>query len=153
MSLANLINESKGNTEPDAELVGATPVSSTLEGQVDAEGEIQLDVRDLNALGARLKEIRVATRALKKEEDRLKKLINSHPKAKVGYSNASISITSSPTIDTDNPLLLAALMKTKTLNRALNMSLSVPKIREIAETEKLVAEAVTFAQGRKIKTT
>jgi len=152
MSLLDLIKESQDGPEAEPELVGNTPVETQLEGTVDAAGDIQLDVRDLDALGARIREIRISKRALDKEEKRLKGLINSHPRAKPGYVNSSISITGSESIDVTGADLLGALLETKTLNQAVNMTLSIPKIREIAAREPKVAKAITYTTSRKIKT-
>lgn len=153
MSLSELVGELKGRPEKKKKDIAEVEIEAKLEGQVLETGDIKLDTTDLEAIGARLKEVRAKQRTLKKEEDALKALILSHRDAKAGYANRSIEIEGTETIDLEHPPLLAALLKTKTLGAACNMSLSIPKVREIASKNKDVAAAIKMQHGRKIKTT
>ena len=151
MSLSELVSELQGRPEKKKD-VADVELEAKLEGQVTETGDIKLDTADLEAVGARLKEVRAKARTLKKQEDQLKALILSHPQAKAGYANAHIEIEGTETIDLEDPELLLALMKTKTFAAACNLSLSQPKVREIAEKKKDVAAVVKKLRGRKIKT-
>lgn len=140
MGLAETVGELKGKKEPEVEL----------KGEVQENGTIKLDTTDLDAVGKALKIVRKRMAADRKEEKRLKQLVLEHPDAKIGYANQFIHISGSKEMDVEDPQLLAALVRTKTLNRALNMTLSAPKIREIAETEPEVAKAITTSAARKV---
>jgi hypothetical protein len=152
MSLSELVGELKGRPEKKKD-IAEVELEAKLEGQVTETGDIRLDTTDLDAIGAKLKEVRAKQRTLKKEEDALKALILSHKNAKAGYANQSIEIEGTESIDLQHPPLLAALMKTKTFGAACNLSLSQPKVREIAAKNKDVAAAIKMQHGRKIKTT
>jgi len=137
---------------PQEEPPAAAPTE--LKGQVDeTTGDIKLDTANLEVITARLKEVRDMMKPLKKEEDQLKKLILAHPDAKAGFSNAHVNITATDAFDLDSPDLLYALHKAKVLGEAMNMSLSIPKVRKIAERVKSVDKALKTLSGRKISTT
>ena len=125
--------------------------STKLEGKVDEKtGDIKLDTADLDALSARIKQVRAEIKPLKAEEDRLRKLILAHPDASAGYSNRSITIKPTEDLNLDDPELLHALYKAKVLGEAMNMSLSKPKVRKIAERVKAVEKVLGTHKGRQI---
>lgn len=150
MGLADMINAGKTQPEP-ADPVEQLDFEHELGGTIDEDGKIVLDTTDLEAIGARLKAVRGLQAKCKKEDERLRKLILAHPDAKPGFKNTSIEIEGSQQMRTDNPELLVALMQTKTFGEALNLTISAPKVRAIAEKEPKVAEAVRYATVRKVK--
>lgn len=144
MSLGDLVSELHSqDTSPKSELGG----------QVTADGELKLDTADITVVTAELKRVRNEMKVLKKDEERLKVLLLSHPLAKAGFINSSIEIEGTQSIDLFNGALLSALMETKTFTQACNLTLSQPKVREIAARTPDVAAAVEKAilHGRKIK--
>ena len=150
MSLSELVGELKGKPEKKIDEV---QLETELKGQVTPEGEIKLDTADIDVVTARLKEVRLKQAVLKKEESQLKTLLMSHPEAKAGFANSSISIEGTQTIDLAHGPLLAALIETKTFSQACNNpALSQPKVREIAAKKPSVAAAIKILHGRKIKT-
>ena len=146
MGLADVVNEMQGKPEKKS-----PELAAKLEGQVTEDGDIKLDTTDLEAVGARIKEVRGLLAPLKKEEERLRKLILSHPKAKEGYHNLSIKITGSDEVDTTSPDVLSALVQSKVLNEAMNISFSAPKIRKLAEKHEDIAKALKKAKQRSRK--
>jgi hypothetical protein len=153
MSLADVAKEIQGRPEKKPDPVQQLDFEHELTGKVAEDGTIVLDTTDLDAVGARLKAVRQLAARCKKEDDRLRKLILAHPSSKPGYRNLSIEIEGSQQMRTDNPELLAALMKAKLFGAACNMSLSPPKIRELAVKHPKIAAAIKHAEVRKIKST
>lgn len=150
MAFTDALSDTPARKKPTA----AVEIETELSGELDeSTGNIKLDTADLDAVSARLREVRIKQRALKKEEDRLKVLVLSHEHAKIGYSNEFIQIVSMDNLET-TPELLEALITTKKLNEAFNMSISIPKIRDLAEKHKVIAKAYqnSLFEGRKIKT-
>ncbi len=146
MSLGELVSELKKDRQPKK------TEQVTLGGQVTPSGEIKLDVTDIDVVTARLKVVRLEAAALDKEEKQLKSLLLAHPEAKAGFRNSSIEIEGTQSIDLLNGALLTALLETKTFTQACNLSLSQPKVREIAAKNIKVANAIKILHGRKIKT-
>lgn len=149
MGLADLADELQGKKPKKP--IEQVDLEAELGGKAEEDGSIKLDVTDLEAIGARLREVRKKKATLKKEEDRLRTLVLGHPDSKVGFSNGSIIISSSQEMNTNSPELLAALEKTGTLDEAYNKSISPPKVREIAKREAEVAAAITTFTVRKVK--
>jgi len=127
-------------------------LEAELSGKVE-DGNIKLDTADMDALGARIREVRIKSRYLKKEDERLRELILAHPLAKLGYGNESIEIGKNDSVDMTAELVLS-LIKAKKLNEALNVSISVPKVRKLAEKNDEIAQAYENAKftGRKVCT-
>jgi len=144
MGLAEIVSGKEEQAEQVAEL--AVVVNKET-------GDIQLETANLEHLTSELKRIRTELKPLKKDEERIKKLILAHPDAKAGFRNAHVEITSTQTLNLDDPVLLAALYKAKVLGEAMNMSLSIPKVRKIAERVKAVGKVLESHTGRKISTT
>lgn len=150
MSLSELVGELKGQPEKKLQSPATKP---ELGGEVTPDGEIKLDAIDLAVVGAKLKDVRAQLTALKKEEGQLKALVLAHAEAKAGFTNNSLIIEGTQTIDLEHGPLLAALMSTKTFAQCCNMSLSQPKVRDVAAKKPQVAAAIKMLHGRKIKVT
>lgn len=151
MSLGELVNELKGTIDNIVEEKRALELKNKLGGQVSPEGDIKLDTADLSKVAARLKEVRAKVAVLKKEETQLKALVLSHPKAKAGYNDGNIEIEGTLEIDLGNPELLAVLMETKTFASCCNLTLSQPKVRDLAAVNSKVQAAIRTLKGRRIK--
>jgi len=109
------------------------------------DGVIKLATTDLDKVGKDLKQVRKEIAALRKQEDQLKQLILSNNLSKPGYANASIEIVGKEKLDTEDPELLVALAKAKSLGAACNMTLSDPKIRALAVSNPDIATAYLAA--------
>ena len=101
-----------------------------LEGQVTNDG-IKLDTTDMDALGERIKAVRLELASLKKEEERLRKLILVHPDARVGFSNAHIEIAGEERLVSDDPKMLAFLEENDLLGGVSELKVSVRKLRRL----------------------
>jgi hypothetical protein len=119
-------------------------------GTIKPDGKIVMDTADIDTLTRRLNEVRGQIGDLKKEEERLRVLILQHPSAKPGFDNGMIMVKGTEEIDLEDPELLAALLACGRLNEAVNMSLSAPKVRQIASIEPKVAAAVKTNVVRKL---
>lgn len=110
-----------------------------------------LDVTNLPKLSIRLKKVREEIARLKKDEDRLKSLILAHPDSKIGHSNDSIKIGETTTPDTEDPHLHAVLRKKGHWDKVATVSISKPKLREVAEEDEDVAKAITWLSSRTVR--
>jgi len=126
--------------------------TAELGGSVEEDGTVSLDVKDLVALGQAIKETRKIESAAKKEVARLRELILAHQDARIGYRNDVLSIVEHETVaETDE---LVAVLKAEGFYESVVMtSVSVPRVKAVAENNKKVAAALKRARrvGRKVK--
>lgn len=109
-----------------------------------------LDITNLEAMSRRLKRVRDDMALLKKEDDRLKTAILTHPKCKIGYQDDGIKVTEELTPDTDDPKLLEILRRKGYWERVTSTSISTPALRAVATEDPEVAAAITWLSSRKI---
>lgn len=131
MSLARLVDELQGLVE-------------------DEDSILIIDVNNLLAMNARLKQVRDQAAKFKKEEDRLKRSILAHPDCKVGYSDDFIKVD--PKEDFQEDEILLAMLKKKGVYESVSSprKISVVSLRAAAEEDEDIKNAITWLTSRKL---
>ncbi len=134
--------------------MGFAEVAWALQGQIVEERQghkiLVIDVLNLPAMSQRLKRVRDETALLKKEDTRLKAAILSHADCKIGYKDDGIKVTEALTPDTDDPQLVELLKKKGYWDRVTSVTVSVTALRDVAEEDPEVAEAINWLTSRKL---
>ena len=125
-------------------------LAAELQGLVEDEDRILIiDVNNLQAMCARLKQVRDQTALLKKEEDRLKRSILAHPNCKIGYSDDAMKVDEKKDFQ-ENETLFAMLKKKGKWEEVTSTKISVTALRAVAEEDKEIAESITWLTSRKL---
>ena len=115
----------------------------------DDDRILVIDINNLQAMCARLKQVRDQSALLKKEEDRLKRSILAHPDCKIGYSNDAIKVD--PKEDfAENETLIEMLKKKGKWEKVTSTKISITALRAVAEDDQDIADAITWLTSRKL---
>lgn len=125
-------------------------LAAELQGLTEDENSILvIDINNLPAMSARLKQVRDQTATLKKEEDRLKRSILAHPDCKVGYSNDAIKVDPKQDFAEDE-VLIEMLKKKGKWEEVTSTKISIKALRAAAEEDEDIADSITWLTSRKI---
>lgn len=136
---------------PAAKRQKKTVELSPLEAAKTSNDLIKLSVTDLDGLGRRLNQVRRLKSSLADEEDRLKALIFSHQKVKVGYQDKNLKISEIRLVDVSAPETLAYLVENKLLSQVSDVKISPKKVRELSEQDEDLAETLVWIPTKQIR--
>ena len=160
MSFADVVAASRTPDPKKDRLYRNEDTPETAAAGLENEDSEAYDPKDLSGLGSRLKEVRLEIASLKKEEEKLRKMILVHPESKVGYSNPYISIGGEDRLVKDDPKLIEYLEKNGLLDKVSKRTIEVRKLRRLGEdlrddpdVPSELERLFVYDKGRKLKIT
>lgn len=152
MSFVTTALENTGNKDEEEREATAAKLEVPLpdiEFEEDEDGEKD-PTRE--SISRRLWAVRKIANFLKKEESTLKDMLASCPGVRPGYKNAFIEITPVPVLDTKSESLLEAIRELGVEDLVYTKTLTVKKLRAVAETNEELQKAIEKAtiSGRRV---